>query len=114
MVNLNNPGYEIQRWHTVLLSWSVIVLQILINLNGERLLNHISKGILFFNVVGLIVTIATVLACNDHKQSASFVFVEFQNTTGFGGGMACIIGLLQPAFGMCCYEAPGGTCPALL
>lgn len=43
---------------------------------------------------------------NDHKQPASFVFQDFQNGTGFGTGMAAIIGVLQACFGMCCYDAP--------
>lgn len=53
------------------------------------------------------VVIITILATNDNKQSASFVFTEFQNDTGFtSGGMAVMIGLLQSFFGMCCYDAP--------
>lgn len=31
---------------------------------------------------------------------------DFQNFTGFGPGMAAIVGLLQSFFGMACYEAP--------
>jgi amino acid transporter len=48
----------------------------------------------------------TVLATNDHMQPASFVFKEFQNFTGWGSGMAAIVGILQSCFGMCCYDAP--------
>jgi choline transport protein len=73
---------------------------------GSRILDRISKGLLIFNIVAFIVTIATILACNKNKQSASFVFKDFQNFTGFGTSMAGIIGILQPAFGMCCCKYP--------
>ncbi|KAJ9619935.1 hypothetical protein H2203_008209 [Taxawa tesnikishii (nom. ined.)] len=35
-----------------------------------------------------------------------FVFSEFQNFTGFNTSYTAILGLLQTAFGMCCYDAP--------
>jgi amino acid transporter len=47
-----------------------------------------------------------MLATNDHKQPASFVFKDFQNQTGFNAAMGTIVGLLQSFFGMCCYDAP--------
>lgn len=106
MANLTHPDYVIQRWHTVLVAYLFTLLATLVNIFGEKLLNRISKGFLIFNIVAFVVTIVTILACNDNKQPASFVFQDFQNFTGFGAGMAGIIGILQPAFGMCCYDAP--------
>lgn len=47
-----------------------------------------------------------LLATNDHKQPASFVFQEFENFSGWGFSMAAIVGVLQSCFGMCCYDAP--------
>jgi len=104
--NLVNPTYEIQRWHTVLVAYAITLFATFINMWGPKLLDKISKGALIFNIVSFIVTIVTILACNKNKQSASFVFQDFQNFTGFGASMAGIIGILQPAFGMCCYDAP--------
>jgi choline transport protein len=103
-VNLVNPTYEIQRWHTVLVAYSITLFAVFINLWGAKILDRISKGMLIFNIVAFIVTIVTILACNKNKQSASFVFQDFQNLTGFGTAMAGVIGILQPAFGMCCCE----------
>lgn len=37
---------------------------------------------------------------NDNKNSASFVFGDFVNLTGFPSAYAAIVGLLQAAFGM--------------
>jgi choline transport protein len=102
--NLVNPTYEIQRWHTVLVAYTITLLATFINLWGSRILDKVSKAALIFNIVSFIVTIVTILACNTNKQSASFVFKDFQNFTGFGTAMAGIIGILQPAFGMCCCK----------
>ncbi|KAF7901507.1 hypothetical protein EAF00_003728 [Botryotinia globosa] len=104
--NLVNPSYVIERWHTVLVAWAVTFIATFTNLWGSKILDKVSMVALVFNIASFIVTVVTILACNTNKQSASFVFQDFQNFTGFGTAMAGIIGILQPAFGMCCYDAP--------
>ncbi|KAL9618658.1 MAG: hypothetical protein Q9160_006625 [Pyrenula sp. 1 TL-2023] len=106
MANLSHPSFVIQRWHTVLLTYLITILAASFNIFYPHLLNRISKGILVWNVASFIVVIASILATNDHKQSASFVFRDFQNQTGFNAAMGTIVGLLQSFFGMCCYDAP--------
>ncbi|KAK5083191.1 hypothetical protein LTR05_007075 [Lithohypha guttulata] len=107
MVVLNNPGYVIERWHTVLLTYLIAMLAAASNLTLSRFFERLSTGILVWNVCSFFIVIITILATNENKQSASFVFTEFQNDTGFAsGGMAVMIGLLQSFFGMCCYDAP--------
>lgn len=82
------------------------ILAALINIFCATLLNKISTAVLCWNVLSFFVVVITILATNDHKQSASFVFKDFQNNTGFSSpGMAVMIGLLQSFFGMCCYDA---------
>ena len=103
---LNNPNYVIQRWHTVLLTYLIALVSAASNLTLSRFFNKLSTSILIWNVGSFFVVIITILATNKNKQSASFVFTEFQNDTGFAsGGMAVMIGLLQSFFGMCCYDA---------
>ncbi|MCJ1410627.1 hypothetical protein MMC19_004713 [Ptychographa xylographoides] len=106
MANLCFPTYTIERWHTALLSYAIAILATVANIYGPHLLDRISKGMMIWNIVSFFVVIITILATNDHKQSASFVFHDFQNFTGFGTGFTAILGLLQSAFGMCCYDAP--------
>lgn len=106
MANLIFPDYVIERWQTVLVAYLVALLSAAVNLWGSHLLHRISKFILIWNVASFIIVTITLLATNDHKQSPSFVFTEFENTTGWGTGMAAIIGILQACFGMCCYDAP--------
>lgn len=107
MANLNYPDYEIQRWHCVLVTYLMALTAATVNIFLSRYLNQISTFAVIWNVVSFFVVIITILACNDHKQSASFVFKDFQNQTGFSSaGMGVMIGLLQTLFGMCCYDAP--------
>ncbi|KAL2353703.1 amino acid transporter [Cryomyces antarcticus] len=106
MANLANQDYVIERWHTVLVSYAVAFLSVVINIVGPHLLDKISKGILAWNIAAFLIIVITILATNDHKQSASFVFKDFQNFTGFGTAYAALLGILQSAFGMACYDAP--------
>lgn len=106
MTNLANPSYTIERWHTVLVAYLITLVAAALNIYGGHLLDRLSKAVLIWNIASFIVVVVTILATNDHKQPASFVFSEFQNFTGFGTGMAAILGIVQSAFGMCCYDAP--------
>ncbi|KZF21705.1 GABA permease [Xylona heveae TC161] len=104
--NLANPGYTIERWHTVLVAYCIVAICIVTNIWGRQILDKLSTGILFWNITSFVIVIVVVLACNDNKQSPSFVFKDMQNFTGFGTAFAALIGILQSAFGMCCYDAP--------
>lgn len=57
------------------------------------------------NITSFVIVVVTILATNDDKQSASFVFSDFVNETGFPAPYTAIVGLLQAAFGMCCYDS---------
>ncbi|KAL1967170.1 hypothetical protein VTN77DRAFT_3461 [Rasamsonia byssochlamydoides] len=106
MANLVFPEYTIQRWQMVLVAYLVAFMAAAINIWGLHLLNRISRFILIWNIGSFFITMITLLATNDHKQPASFVFQEFENFTGWGPAIAAILGILQSCFGMCCYDAP--------
>lgn len=100
MANLSNSDYTIERWHTVLVTYLMAICAACVNIWGPHLLDRISKAILIWNITSFFVVIITILATNDHKQPASFVFKDFQNQTGFNAAMGTIVGLLQSFFGM--------------
>lgn len=102
--NLSFPSYTIQRWHTVLLAYLIALLATVVNIYGPHLLDRISRFILIWQIMSFVIVVVTILATNDHKQPASFVFSDIQNFTGFSTGFAAILGLLQSSFGMCCYD----------
>lgn len=107
MANLSNPDYTIERWHVVLVTYLMIIFAAAFNIFAPFLLNKLSQAILVWNICSFLVVTITLLAMNDHKQNASFVFSGFQNLTGFNPAYAAILGILQSGFGMCCYDAPG-------
>ncbi|KAI4146427.1 MAG: hypothetical protein LQ340_005932 [Diploschistes diacapsis] len=106
MANLSYPGYAIKQWHTVLASYSVALLAALANLFGSHLLERMSKVMMVWNIASFFVVVITILACNDHKQPASFVFAEFQNLTGWGPAMAGLLGHMTEEMLFATTEAP--------
>lgn len=106
MANLVFPEYEIQRWQTVLVAYLVAFVSTTVNIWGPHLLHRLARFILIWNVSAFLICMITLVATNDNKQPASFVFHDFQNFTGWGSSMAAIVGILQACFGMCCYDAP--------
>lgn len=104
---LNNPDYVITRWQVTLLAYAIAFTALCFNIFLPQFLHKISRFFLVWNICSFLIIIITILACNEHKQSASFVFSDFQNFTGFSSvSYVAILGLLQTAFGMCCYDAP--------
>jgi choline transport protein len=106
MAVLNNPEYEITRWQSTLVAYAVAIAALSLNIFCPQMLHKMTNFFLIWNMGSFLIILITILATNDHKQTPSFVFSEFQNFTGFNKSYAAILGLLQSAFGMCCYDAP--------
>ena len=98
---LSHSSYVSERWHAVLIGYLITLIAVLINIYFPRLLDKISRVAMTWNILAFVALIITILACNDHKQPASFVFKDFQNFTGFGAAYCALLGLLQSSFGMC-------------
>lgn len=105
MAQLANPSYVIERWHTCLVCYLVLIIAALINIFGRFLLDKLGRFMITFNLISFVIVIVVILAMDNDKQSADFVFTEFQNSTGFGTGYASLLGILQAAFGMTGYDA---------
>lgn len=104
--NLVFPQYTIERWQAVLVAYAAALIGGAINIFAPHLLHRLSRAVFLWNMVSFVVIVIVLLATNDHKQSAEFVFRDFQNGTGLGPAMATIVGILQAFFGMCCYDTP--------
>lgn len=104
--NLVFPSYTIENWHTVLVTYLVALSAAALNIWTPHLLNRIARAILIWNLGSFVIIIIVLLATNTHKQDPSFVFQQFQNTTGFGSAMGTVVGIVQSFFGMCCYDGP--------
>ncbi len=105
MAQLANPEFTIERWHTCLVAFCLLFLAAAINIWGRRLLERLSQIMIIFNMISFVMVIVILLARDNKKRSASFVFKDFQNFTGFPTAYASLLGLLQSAFGMTGYDA---------
>ncbi|KIW98313.1 uncharacterized protein Z519_01897 [Cladophialophora bantiana CBS 173.52] len=105
MAQIAHPDFVIERWHTCLVCYLVLILAAAVNVWGRHLLNKMGKIMITFNLLSFIVVIIVILAKDQHKASAAFVFKDFNNNTGFGRSYASLLGILQAAFGMTGYDA---------
>jgi len=105
MAQLANPEFTIERWHTCLLCYGVLILAALVNIFGRFLLDKLGRIMIVFNLMSFVTVMIVLLVKDKHKQNAEFVFVTFQNSTGFGNAYTALLGILQAAFGMTGYDA---------
>ncbi|KAK9475554.1 Hnm1p [Dipodascopsis tothii] len=107
MAKLTNDDYEIKPYQVVLYTWAFDVLFILVNIFGNRILHHVNDVALWWSIGGFVISTVVLLVVTDNKRDATFVFTEYFNDSGWGNkGMVIILGILQSAYGMCCYDAP--------
>lgn len=106
VISLYNESFEPQRWQQFLIYIGYTLIALLINTFLTRLLPLITQAAFFWSVLGFVVISITVLACaSPNYQSASFVYSEFLNTTGWPNGLAWLLGLLQGALSLTGFDA---------
>jgi amino acid transporter len=85
LMNLWFPGVSTGK-HTVFLVYTVIMaLQLILNLNGVRLLAAINSISAWWHMAGVAVIVLVLIVVPDHHQSAHFVFGHTINNSGFSG-----------------------------
>ncbi|HEY2543839.1 MAG TPA: amino acid permease [Gaiellaceae bacterium] len=72
--------------HTIFITFSAIMAaQLLLNLNGVRLLAWLNSISAWWHMVGVVVIVLVLAIVPDHHQSFSFVFTKTLNASGFSG-----------------------------
>lgn len=72
--------------HTIFITFSAIMAaQLLLNLNGVRLLAWLNSISAWWHMVGVVVIVFVLAIVPNHHQSFSFVFTRTLNSSGFGG-----------------------------
>ncbi|HEY3543883.1 MAG TPA: amino acid permease [Gaiellaceae bacterium] len=72
--------------HTVFITFSAIMAaHLLLNLNGVRLLAMLNTISAWWHMAGVLVIVLVLIIVPDHHQSASFVFGQTLNNSGFSG-----------------------------
>ncbi|EPE32742.1 hypothetical protein GLAREA_07876 [Glarea lozoyensis ATCC 20868] len=105
-ISLWNPNFVSQRWHAFLIYLGYNIVSFLVNAFMTGLLPLITKSALIWSITGFAVISITILACaSPNYSSASFVFTEFRNDTGWPNGIAWLLGLLQAGLGLTGFDA---------
>lgn len=102
---MNDDTYIPARWRGLLLYWAVLVYAAAMNIWGSRMLPtaNLLAGVL--HVVGFVALII-VLGVMAPKNTASFVFTEVTNSSGWSSdGVSWLIGLLSAVFPLLGYDA---------
>lgn len=99
VLGTGDPNREVQRWEVFVCFEIMNAFLIIFNV-WDKPLPYISSVALWTSISSFVVITITVLICSrGHYQTASFVFVEFNNATGWSSkAIAFIIGLQVSIF----------------
>jgi choline transport protein len=103
---LNHPDHVPQKWQLFVIYELVNLFIIIFNCYG-KVLPIIGKTVLYVSLFSYVTISITVLVCSrGNYQSASFVFKEFSNGTGWkSAGIAFIVGLVNPNWSFSCLDS---------
>lgn len=102
---LTHPHHVTKRWQLFVIYQLVNLFLLGFNCYGKYL-PYIANGALYISLFSYVVITVTVLVCaRGDYNSARFVFVEFENNTGWANaGIAFIIGLVNPNWSFSCLD----------
>uniref|UniRef100_A0A8H7N224 Amino acid permease/ SLC12A domain-containing protein n=2 Tax=Bionectria ochroleuca TaxID=29856 RepID=A0A8H7N224_BIOOC len=111
LVTLNYPDYVPERWHGTLLYLAILAIAFALNLWGSKLLPLIENLIMALHILFFFAILIAVAVLPRNRNSASFVFTNFQNNTGWeSDGIAWCIGLLTSAYITVGYDSAAHMC----
>ena len=100
IIFLMDPRYNFQRWHQFLIYLGITFLTFAINLM-QRMLPYVNGFARAWSIAGFFIISVTVLACAAPSYATGkYVFATFVNETGWPGGIAWLLGLLQGGLGL--------------
>jgi amino acid transporter len=93
-----HPDFVVEAWHSyivfVAITWLCTAFVIFFN----RLISHLQYVGMALIICGGLVTIIVVAAMPSQHASNSFVWRDFENTTGWSNGVCFLAGVLNGAF----------------
>jgi choline transport protein len=106
IISFMTPSYTAQRWHQFLIYIGYNLFAFLMNAFGALILPMFTKAAFIWSIAGFAIICITLLACaSPDYQSASFVYRDFINQTGWPDGLAWLLGLLQGGLGLTGFDA---------
>lgn len=104
--NLTHPEHVTKTWELFVIYQLVNVFLVLFNCYGKYL-PYIANYALYVSLFSYVVITVTVLVCaRGNYNTARFVFVEFDNNTGWSSAaIAFIVGLVNPNWSFSCLDS---------
>ncbi|KAF5520931.1 Choline transport protein [Colletotrichum aenigma] len=105
LIILNDDSYVPQRWQGMLFYWAVLLYSSALNIWGSKMLPHANMISGVIHVVAFI-AILIVLGVMASKNTSSFVFTEFVNSSGWtNDGVSWLVGLISAVYPFLGYDA---------
>lgn len=80
----------------MLFYWLILAYSLAVNAWGSHILPHTNLVAGVLHVVGFVIIVITLGIMTEPKHSASYVFAEFSNTSGWqSNGISWLVGLLS-------------------
>jgi amino acid permease (GABA permease) len=99
-------GFDFTPPHTILLFGIILLLHALLNTFGVKLVSLLNDISVWWHVIGVLIIVGALVFLPDNHQSASFVFGEFVNNTGWSSGFyVALLGLLLAQYTLTGYDA---------
>ena len=99
LATLYHPEYTWTQWQVWLVYSGFIILCAAIVILLPRLIPVAETVFFWASLLGFVVSFITLLAVSDEKQSASIVFTEWVNQTGWSDGTAFLLAVGQAMYG---------------
>lgn len=110
---LNNPGYDVQRWHGTLLVIAITMFSIIFNTFLAKRLPFVEVLILILHVCGLFAIIIPLWVLGP-RRSAKQVFTEFNNGGDWNSsGTATLVGFSTTITALLGYDCAVHMCTSL-
>ncbi|KDN41495.1 hypothetical protein RSAG8_07445, partial [Rhizoctonia solani AG-8 WAC10335] len=92
-------GITLTRVQITAMAWGVNLLSAIINTFGSRGIGTVAQVNVWWTLAGTIILVVTLLVKSPTKNSASFVFTDLENFTGWDNkGFVVLLGFLQAVY----------------
>ncbi|KAJ5182359.1 Amino acid/polyamine transporter I [Penicillium cf. viridicatum] len=106
LVVLNYPNYVAEGWQGTLMMFAALIICVIVNSIGAKLLPQVEGLILIFHIAGFFAVLIPLVYLAPHKD-ASFVFGTFENSSGWNNaGLTWLIGLVGTNLPFIGYDGP--------
>ncbi|KAK6824944.1 amino acid transporter [Apiospora arundinis] len=97
IIVLNYPDYAFQHWHGTLIAILIVLLTVVLNTVGVRLLPWLETCAFVLHITGFFAYIVPVWVMGPKPRASAEIFAEFTNEGGWHSmGLSVLIGLITP------------------